>query len=750
MIMDLNLENELLRIKDLDSRANTISEREEVLRSIRTLYNQNQTLKQIAVLYLNILDRFFLAKESISIGDGIIEAKRIYDQHSHSEEVAKEYIQLLFDLSEKEDSKSELDNIGAEARRVYEQHSLSEEVACFYTLVCLSWSFMQKEESTLKNIIKQVKKVYTQYSLSEEIALLYAMMLANLSQNQEKETALRITAKEAKIIHDLFPHSEEIAKDYIIVLEALAMNQYKESTLKKTTAEAKRVYDKYFSSEEIANKYSAILMSLSMHQEKESALKKTTEEAKRVCEQHPYSYLIVARYSIVLLCLSKRQKKESTLKQTISEVEILYEKDKSSVLISFVYIFSLIMLIKTQKVLYRRKETSERISNFLKEHNQLTYLVEQNIDDLIFIDGSIANFIENYVRVLSSFAALGKDKNPLLKSKYNFLFEFYENVSDSEFEKLIEIFSLIQLIKNQLIIKDPNRLTFGHYTSGKVLQIHLEQKDKEKYEIVSKSRLNNVNYMNDPSEGKVLNQYLQLDLTFQQLSLKPSPWFLMSLTTAVDQLSMWSQYGDGAKGVCLVLESSDFSKVNSSSDIEWLTSRRFSESKLEELEDSVTGVEQESKEFIYRIGYLTTQSDVGFVLRPEYNTCLDDEEVEVINNSLLALKERVEVIDKVNESTLYERVDECLEEIRYLFKSADYSYESELRVLKYVPLEPENTKIKIDKSGDFAKLYIERDNPIKIAEVIFGPKFPNPENVTPLLHLLDKNIKFRQSDISFR
>ena len=748
--MDLNLKNEILRIQDLDSRAKTVSEREKVLRSIKALYNQNQSFKQIALLYLNILDRLFLEKEKFSIVDGIIEAKRIFNQHSLSEEVAEEYIRLIYNLSNKKDAKSELGNLVDEARRVYEQHSLSEEIAFFYSFVCLNWSFIQKEESTLKNTINQVKKVYNQYPLSEGIALIYAMMLTNLSQNQEEETALRITAKEVRRIYDLFPHSEEIAINYIIVLKELSMNQYKESTLKKTTLEAKRVYDKYLSSEEIANKYSVILMSLSMHQKNASALKKTTEEAKKVCEQHPSSNVIAFRYSISLFCLSRRQKKESELKQTISEAKIIYEKDRSSAFGSFLYLFSLIMLIKMQKSLTRRKETSERISHILKENDQLTSLIEQYIDDFIFIDGSIANYIENYVRVLSSFAAIGKDKNPLIKSKYNFLFEFYENVSDSEFEKLIEIFSLVQLIKNQLIIKAPDNLTFGHYTSGKVLQILLKQNDKENYSIVSKSRLSNVNYMNDPSEGKVLNQYLQMDLTFQKLSLKPSPWFLMSLTTAIDQLSMWSQYGDRAEGVCLILDSSDFSTVKFSSDIEWLTSRRSSKRKIEELEDSVDVVEQESKDFIYRIGYLTTQSDVDAVLKPEYNTCLADEEIEVINDSLKALKEKVGGIDKVNESALYEKVDECLEEIRYLFKSADYSYESELRVLKYMPLESDNPNIKIDDSGEFAKLYIERENPIKLSEVIFGPKFPNPENVTPLLYLLDKNIEFRQSDISFR
>ena len=85
-----------------------------------------------------------------------------------------------------------------------------------------------------------------------------------------------------------------------------------------------------------------------------------------------------------------------------------------------------------------------------------------------------------------------------------------------------------------------------------------------------------------------------------------------------------------------------------------------------------------------------------------------------------------------------------------MFKSADYSYESELRILKYVALEPDNKKIKIDDSDGVAKLYVERDSELKLSEVIFGPKFQNPENVTPLLYLLDKNIKFRQSQIPFK
>ena len=250
--------------------------------------------------------------------------------------------------------------------------------------------------------------------------------------------------------------------------------------------------------------------------------------------------------------------------------------------------------------------------------------------------------------------------------------------------------------------------------------------------------------MNDPSEGKVLDQYLQLGTTSEQLSLRPRPWFLMCLTTSIDNLTMWAQYGEKAEGVCLVFKSGDFSEVSSLADIEWFTMNK----NPFDIFSSVSLNNTEHKDFIYRIGYLSIQKNNSMRLDRNFNAGLCKEEVKKINESLKTMKNTINTINKNSE--LFEKVDKFLEEIRYLFKSADYSYESELRLLKYSPLDSDNKKIKIDDTGDIAKLYIERDNPIQISEVIFGPKYSHPENVTPLLHLLDKNIKFSQSKIQFK
>lgn len=594
----------------------------------------------------------------------------------------------------------------------------------------------------------KVKKLYRKYDLLEDIAIEYLCILFEIAKLKEDKTELQLIASEAKEIYENHKFCESAASDYLGILLCLSNLQEIKSELKIASTEARKVYENHEESESIAIDYTQILVNLSKVQTKKTELKLTAEAIKFVYNKLHNPEELADKYMRVLFHLSKPLKKESELELTAAEAKKVYDQHPANSLRIAFYMGILVRLTKEQKDLGKLNRTTEEICEILQKYKRLTVIVEKYIDRLINPNDDVTTNDVNYcARLLMSFAKQGEEKNPLMQTKYNFLFDAYQNVAEGDMKKLIKILGKVQEIKNYLIVKKPSELEFGHYTSGEVLQKFLEQKDnnKDKYAIETSSRLNNVNYMNDPSEGKVIDQFLGLEVINQKLSLKPSPWFLMSLTTAIDQLTMWSQYGERAEGVCLVLDSGDFSTVKGSSGAEWFTNKKTS---INANNDDVEGITQkntESKDFIYRIGYLSKQDNKEFLLKKEHNSHLD---VDEINKLLKVLKEIVVDINK--ESSLYEKVDECLEEIRYLFKSADYSYESELRVLKYMPLEPDNSKIKIDDKGKYAKLYIERDNPIQISEVIFGPKFQNPENVTPLLYLLDKNIKFRQSDISFR
>ena len=129
--------------------------------------------------------------------------------------------------------------------------------------------------------------------------------------------------------------------------------------------------------------------------------------------------------------------------------------------------------------------------------------------------------------------------------------------------------------------KDKNsNLKFGHYTKGKTLQNLLDQDtgntDDTKFSVSGKTRLYNANYMNDPEEGLVIEEILkpskdkEITSYFKKRNiLDPSPWFLMSFTSKTDDLTMWSQYGDDAQSVCLVLKEDDFSRFTSFNDVSW-------------------------------------------------------------------------------------------------------------------------------------------------------------------------------------
>ena len=421
-----------------------------------------------------------------------------------------------------------------------------------------------------------------------------------------------------------------------------------------------------------------------------------------------------------------------------------------------------------------RLQTTETIKNL---YEQFSKFMLQIFDDLFFRDDNVCDRKEYKL-----FNFILKE-NLLKNTKYAILQTWVERYKEdsSELKNLLSIYQLVQKIKYELGLKaeDKNRkLKFGHYTSGKALQSILGKEDKAPFSISGKTRLNNANYMNDPEEGIVIEQILGLD---RRDVLEPSSWFLMSFTNKTDDLTMWSQYGDDAKGVCLVLREDDFSRFTSFNDVSWRQEKNFLEfsdkmyllkselnsgfeksifrSKSENSVDTVNdegtepnSVEKDSdskgnRDYLYRIAYVKHKEEN---LKLEQTELFEKSEIEELEKLLNSLKEKLDIGSKITEENYQNAIAECIEEIRYLFKSVDYKYENELRILRYANLDPSNKEIKIDKTSGVGKLYIERKNSIQIGEVIFGPKFPNPEYVTPLLKLLDENIDYTKSTIKFR
>ena len=365
---------------------------------------------------------------------------------------------------------------------------------------------------------------------------------------------------------------------------------------------------------------------------------------------------------------------------------------------------------------------------------------------------------ENIIKSVTKWLKVIMETGLLDETKYKVLLESLKKTSSDDLltSKILTIYENIQNIKFQLVVNNFKGLEFGHYTDGEVLQILLQQKesisDNESFIIEGRTRLYNVGYTNDPEEGKLLDKLFEFNKSSGlEDKVGSSPWFLMSLTTAIDELTMWSQYGSNAEGVCLVLKPDSFLEVKSQGDLEWFMAKpiEIDSTQKDEVKDYSP---LDSKDCLYKICYLSEDSlKKGEIkIEEEDNTLFKDK--TSLSKVECLLKEIKNVIKEVLEKKeeLRDDLNKLLEEIRYLFKSSAYSYEKELRILKYSELSPKNNKIKVHNVKPAAKLYLERDTPVELKSIIFGPKYNKPEDVVPLVNLLDEQIECKRSSKKFK
>ena len=344
-------------------------------------------------------------------------------------------------------------------------------------------------------------------------------------------------------------------------IKDLYINKKEYSELEEVKSEIKNIYDKCKNNdngEDLAIEYLTFIRKLCWANKYNMIPEEEELEGERVYSDFKHSDKVAIKYlELLILLLFERGGVKRHKAMTVGEQ--VWTEHITSENVGRQYFMLLTLFIRLETV----SEVSHVLGNLfyiLKNDPDLIGVVDVLIDQLM-ISESAKEEDRNKARVVLKYLDENDKKNEILsRSKYNISYEVYGKLNDNELTKLLEVWGIVQTIKEQLIVKELVNISFGHYTSGKVLQELLKQKEDTEYKISSRTRLSNVNYMNDPSEGKILDQFLQLDSNLQQLSLKPSPWFLMSLTTAIDRLEMWAQYGSQAKGVCLILDSNDFLK----------------------------------------------------------------------------------------------------------------------------------------------------------------------------------------------
>jgi hypothetical protein len=323
---------------------------------------------------------------------------------------------------------------------------------------------------------------------------------------------------------------------------------------------------------------------------------------------------------------------------------------------------------------------------------------------------------------------------------------FLDNLDDGQYQNGIDILlsllertnfdqlkSELETFKNKYLeiistsvkkIKDTLRYSqitavdsFIHYTSLSTLKFLLYKPDNEKNDSnksdenknYPKLRLSNARQMNDPNEGYTLFKFIGIEKNdLPKTDYDTSPFFFASMTQTGsktnldDSLPMWKQYGDDAKGINLTYHS------------------EYIKSLIEE------GIE------IYKVCYNPT------------NDSLDDE-IKSIKSAFDSIKENDDDRNKYFSSAL-----NLIDDIRYLFKDEDYSYENEYRIIKSYEGKEEDIITSETSNSVIPGLYTYIEKELKYSKIKLGPKCDDIDFVAPYIKYVDRNIEVTKSQISYR
>lgn len=287
-------------------------------------------------------------------------------------------------------------------------------------------------------------------------------------------------------------------------------------------------------------------------------------------------------------------------------------------------------------------------------------------------------------------------------------------------------------ILHETKIRDTSQFVFLYYTKAEHLRMLLEDESEE---ISYRLPIFHARHMNDPQEGKILQTLLPVNDIFpmhKQNKYIENYVFLKSFFTykkddesakIKEFLPMWVQYGNDAKGCCVILNPKTFEK-NKLRRIVYLSE----EGKCSEEKDKIVQQYLESFIAVYK---------------------------RILNNSIsldLSGMQGQECLAR-----LRSLLDDIVSNISYVFKHESYKHEKEVRII-FNKTGSNLNDVKVI-SGSIPKVYIYNDAQTYIDEVVLGSKMENPENYVPFIYKQgnrmwkdekENHIKVTQSQIQYK
>lgn len=364
--------------------------------------------------------------------------------------------------------------------------------------------------------------------------------------------------------------------------------------------------------------------------------------------------------------------------------------------------------------------------------------------------------IEHYPALRQSF----------LKKRFTSMYDsiYYGNPEEAEKEEwkeqlkkieilLIHMHSEVTNFMNAAIIDFDSEgwkdLEVGHYTRLEVLPKLVNR------EGTGKMRIQNVHHLNDPTEGLLLIERLKKGFALKQPpdTLSSAVFqkydsdkrgtvrnsvYMGSFSSRLDQLNMWTRYGDSGKGCSIQIDGAEFFDRQARISLaEASTDENFEWYRMEDIKYPLYAVlylpDDPEKDLQEIKNYAENRAEVS---RKRKEGCCQNEanwwkmQADLIDR-LAYLQEELKCcfdeiqnvfnqMDKKNQDSiqteLCNTIMVILDLIRFLIKSTNYQDEREFRIIQYES-DPEYDR---DSKG-IPKLYTEVKKELAYKKIYFGP-----------------------------
>jgi tetratricopeptide (TPR) repeat protein len=589
---------------------------------------------------------------------------------------------------------------------------------------------IKQDESLFKESYEKYAKAAKIQPDNADIFCNWGTALYNLAQIKQDESLF----KEA---YEKYAKATKIQPDHAFTFNNWGNALYSLAKIKQDASLFRESYEKYAKAAKIQPdnadifcNWGAALYNLAQIKQDESLFTKSLEKYAKAAKIQPNDASVFNNWGNALYNLAEIKQDEALFRESCEKYAkaAKLQPDDAFTFCNWGEALYNLAELKQDKSLY--KEVAE---HFISSKLDI-------LDILVSFDDKTE--IEHIVQTDIFYPLLDSDNDDA-----QFFKEATKGIEDKvELDKYKKAYILSIFIISQLHVNNKDEEFVAHYREKTISQKLLFED--------SKFRLNAVSYSNDPTEGKILFDYLfkEENRPANESLNKEYGAFAGCFIFNYDSLNQFRLYGkeDGKEGtgLSLVFRNSFFSKEAKMA------------MKQSNTEDGNTDREEE-KHALFRCIYIDpeTQRVETVGQKEEYlfyrgkNKGKKNEDIdkkitdyreyikgitENVRKEMENLKELVKDLDSAI-------VGQLLINLRYLTKHIAFKEEQECRIVKIYHLNDE--KIEIKTSDDFKQIYVEYKPRVSsyIEKIVFGPKATGMELFQDILTHKRLTIRYGKS-----